>query len=159
MTMTVDVADMKVAKGPEGEIATSPLSCGIALAIWDPEVRVGGVLHFTLPDSGVNPQLAKDDPLMFCDTAVPLLLGEIFKMGAERNRVIVRLAGGSDMLGDNGHYDVGKRNHARVRQLLSDEGILIRGEAVGGTDSRTLTLNLSDGSVTVRFQTSEDQSL
>jgi chemotaxis protein CheD len=51
MTLTVGVSDMKVSDDPEAVLVTYSLGSCIGIAIYDAVVRVGGLLHFMLPES------------------------------------------------------------------------------------------------------------
>jgi hypothetical protein len=55
MQVVVGVADMKVSNRPEEVLVTHALGSCIGVAIYDPEAKVGGLLHFMLPDSSLDP--------------------------------------------------------------------------------------------------------
>jgi hypothetical protein len=42
-------------------------------------------------------------------------------------------------------FDIGKRNHLALRKILWKAGVLLSGEAVGGTTSRTVRLEIDGG--------------
>jgi len=42
-------------------------------------------------------------------------------------------------------FDIGRRNHLALRRILWKAGVLIGGEAVGGTNSRTVRLEVGTG--------------
>ena len=54
-------------------MTTYGLGSCIALAIHDPVASVGGLLHFMLPESSLNPRKAGENPYLFADTGIPLL--------------------------------------------------------------------------------------
>ena len=87
---------------------------------------------------------------MFADTGMKILLNEMTRLGADKRRVRVRLAGGAQMLGDQCLFDIGRRNHAAIRKLLWQQGMFIDGEHVGGTTPRTVRLNVGDGSFEIK---------
>ena len=117
------------------------------ITVYDPVVKVGGLLHFMLPESGLDPSKAKERPFMFGDTGIPLLFKKSYELGAQKQRLQVKVAGGSQILDDKGYFNIGKRNYAIVRKLFWRNNILIENEDVGGNVNRTMSLNLSDGSV------------
>lgn len=142
---------MKLAKGSGIELVTYALGSCIGVAIYDPEVKVGGLLHFMLPESKINIERSAQNPHMFCDTATPALFKAAYKMGAVKERLIVKIAGGSNVLSTSNFCDVGKRNHLAIRKILFANSIQIHGECVGGATGKTLRLNLTDGTASVKM--------
>jgi chemotaxis protein CheD len=143
--MVVGIADCRVSRDEAEVLATYALGSCIAVAIFDPVARVGGLLHYMLPDSALDPAKAGQNPFMFGDTGVAALLQQACGQGASRQRLIVWLAGGAQMVDGPGIFNIGKRNHLAVRKTLWKAGILVHSEAVGGTVSRNLRLEISTG--------------
>lgn len=52
-TVVVGVGDCRVTDEPV-ELVTYALGSCIAVVVWDPVAKVGGLLHFMLPDSSVD---------------------------------------------------------------------------------------------------------
>jgi chemotaxis protein CheD len=125
------------------------------VSIWDPVVRAGGMLHYMLPDSALSPEKAGNAPGMFCDTGVPRLFRALYELGGVKNRLVVKVAGGSMLLDDRGTFNIGKRNYLALRQLFWKNGVMIDGEDVGGSVSRTLRLHVGTGEVTVKTRDRE----
>ena len=134
---------------------TYSLGSCIGVTIWDPEVRVGGMIHYMLPESTLSPEKAKARPAMFADTGIPLLFRSVYRLGAIKKRVIVKVAGGSQLLDDNGTFAIGKRNYVMLRKIFWKNGVLIDNEHVGGSISRTLRLNIETGRVTIKMRQGE----
>ncbi len=86
----VGVADMKVSKQPEDVLVTHALGSCIGVAIYDPVARVGGILHFMLPDSNLDTSKSQSHPFMFADTGLPQLFRECYRLGAQKSRLRVR---------------------------------------------------------------------
>ena len=63
MNVIVGVADMKVSNDPEAMLVTHSLGSCIGLAIYDPVVKAGGLLHYMLPESSLDGRKAKKKPL------------------------------------------------------------------------------------------------
>jgi chemotaxis protein CheD len=150
--IVVDIGDMRVSADPGVELITYSLGSCIGVAIWDPEVHVGGMLHYMLPESSISPQKAKKNPNMFGDTGIPSLFRAAYELGAVKKRLIVKVAGGSCLLDDNGRFNIGKRNYTILRKLFWKNGVLIDSENVGGNLSRTMRLRIADGQVVIRNQ-------
>jgi chemotaxis protein CheD len=150
----VGVGDCRVSDDLDCELVTYALGSCIAVAIYDPEVRVAGLLHFMLPNSTLSPAKAHENPFMFADTGIPLLFRRTYEYGAERRRIIVRVAGGAQVLQSEGNFNIGKRNYLEMRKILSNAGLLVHGEAVGGTVSRTIRLEVATGRLRLRTECS-----
>ena len=155
MQLVVDIADMKVSATPDDELVTYSLGSCIGVSIWDPVARVGGMLHYMLPDSGLSPEKAKANPMMFADSGIPRLFKSAYKLGASKKRLVVKVAGGSQLLDDNGTFNIGKRNHVILRKIFWKNGILVESEHVGGSLSRTLRLNIKTGRVMLKMRAEE----
>lgn len=153
--MVIDIADLAVSADPTAHLITYSLGSCIGLTIWDPAAHVGGMLHYMLPDSQLSPEKARVTPGMFCDTGVPMLFRTAYELGASKHRLIVKVAGGSQLLDEAGIFNIGKRNYLALRKLLWKNGVLISGESVGGSISRTLKLEVATGEVSVKTRNQE----
>lgn len=151
MNIVVGIADMKVSRNQQAILITYALGSCIGITLYDPVVRIGGLLHFMLPDSKIDIQKARANPWMFADTGIPLFLQEINRLGGEAKRLIVKVAGGSAILDDSGFFNIGKRNYMMLRKVLWAHNLLIHGEDIGGQSNRTLFLEMSTGKVFVRI--------
>jgi chemotaxis protein CheD len=130
--------------GPDSTIVTHALGSCVAVCLWDPETRVGAMLHFLLPESRVNPERARKQPGTFADTGIPLLIQHAIERGLNKKRCRAHLFGGA-AVGAQGGLDVGKRNQLAARRLLWQHGIFVHAEALGGTDPRTVNFSIADG--------------
>lgn len=155
MDRVVDIADFAVSKDPRDTLVTYSLGSCIGVAIWDPEAQVGGLLHYMLPESSLSPDKAKSNPAMFADTGVPALFRAAYELGATKKRLVVKVAGGSQLLDDNGTFNIGKRNYVMLRKIFWKNGILIEKEDVGGSISRTLRLRCNGGRLTLKTRDGE----
>lgn len=150
MRHTVGVASMKVSACKEDLIVTHALGSCLGITIHDPVNCVGGLLHVMLPLSSIDPVKAEDNPYMFVDTGVPKLFHECYKAGADRSRLIVKVAGGAAFRDQNDLFAIGKRNYILLRKLFWKNGFMITAEDVGGTISRTLFLEIATGRTWIR---------
>ncbi len=157
MGQTVDIADFKVSADTRDVLVTYSLGSCIGVSIWDPEVKVGGMIHYMLPESSISPDKAKANPAMFADTGIPRLFRAAYELGAVKKRLVVKAAGGSQLLDDNGTFNIGKRNYVMLRKLFWKNGILIDAEDVGGSISRTLRLDVGTGRVTLKTRNQETE--
>ncbi len=155
MDIVVDIADLAVSSDPSVTLITYSLGSCIGVAIWDSVARVGGLLHYMLPESALSPEKARLSPAMFCDTGVPRLFRAAYELGAVKTRLVVKVAGGSQLLDDNGTFHIGKRNYLALRKILWKNGVLIQAEDVGGSISRTVRLSVASGAATIKSRSQE----
>ena len=144
------VSDFKVSNNVQDMIITYALGSCIAVVVYDPRVRVGGMLHFMLAESSIDKQKAMQNPAMFADTGIPLLFKTCYKMGAEKKRMIVKIAGGASILDDSDFFRIGQKNITAVRKIFWKNNVLITSEDTGKNFNRTVELHMSDGKVIVR---------
>jgi chemotaxis protein CheD len=147
----VGIGEFAVSDAAIDTIVTHALGSCIAVCIWDPAAGVGGLLHFLLPDSAINPDRAKTQPATFANSGLPLLFQAAYSLGLDKKRCRVRLVGGAEVanLGGVSSLNVGKRNLLAARNILWRNGLLIEKEAVGGTIPRSVALHLNDGAIDV----------
>lgn len=148
--VTVAMSDLAVTSSPDDVLVTYALGSCIAVVVYDPTRKVGGMIHYMLPSSSVSPEKARDMPAMFADTGVPALFHRMYAEGCAKQHLIVKVVGGAKLYEDNGTFDIGRRNYATLRQMLWKAGLLIASEDVGGCKSRTPRLFVASGRVIVR---------
>ena len=151
MKHIVGVADMVISAKCDDQIITHALGSCLGITVYDPVAKVGGMLHVMLPLSSIDTKKASENPYMFVDTGVPRLFLECYKLGAQKQRLSVKVAGGASTGGDReDFFQIGKRNFVALRKLLWKNGVLIDAYEVGGTDSRTISLDIATGELTLR---------
>jgi chemotaxis protein CheD len=144
------VGDWVVSAEPAITLATYALGSCIGLSAYDPVARAGGLLHFMLPDSGLNPGKAQRQPGAFFDSGFHRLMDDLRRLGADPRRLRFHMAGASKAAGHGDFFDIGRRNHLAAKRRLWELGCAVEDEDCGGEASRTFKLRLSDGRVTVR---------
>lgn len=149
-SLVVGISDCKVSQDLESVLVTYALGSCIAVALYDPASKVGGLLHYMLPESSLDAQKAQQNPFMFADTGIEALFQAVRSSGGNPRRMVVRLAGGAQVLDGEGVFQIGKRNYLAARRILWKAGVLISAEAVGGEVSRTTRLELATGRMWVR---------
>lgn len=146
----VGIADYKVANSPHRLITLGLGSC-VGVALYDPVMKVGGLLHIMLPDSTQFSNVTK--PAKFADTGIPLMIDDIKRRGGSPTRLTAKLAGGAQMfsgMDEKFVLNIGQRNSAMVREILSRIGIRILAEELGGNRGRTMIFDTASGQVTIR---------
>ncbi|MFZ5644581.1 MAG: chemotaxis protein CheD [Bacillota bacterium] len=146
----VGIADYKIARDPTRLITLGLGSC-VGVSLYDPLIKVGGLLHVMLPDSTQFNNVNK--PAKFADLGIPLMVKEMQAMGVNVSRLQAKLVGGAQMfsgLDDKMTLNIGQRNTEKSREVLKKMGIRILVEEVGGNRGRTMIVDTSTGQVTIR---------
>lgn len=141
----VGMADLQVAKAPDSLITLGLGSC-IGLTLYDPVTKIGGMVHYMLPDSTQlknNTNIAK-----FGDTGIRELYNQMIKRGAAPRRMVAKIAGGAKMfevsgLSNIGH--VGERNAEQAKKMLKELQIPLVASDTGLNYGRTVTLDCETG--------------
>ncbi len=143
--ITVSISDMKASKDAGALLVTHSLGSCIGLVGYDQKVKAGAMLHFQLPDSTNHGHRAQENPFMFADTGIPLFLQKLYSLGAHRNRLVLCMFGGANMLDDNELFKIGVKNARATKKILWQHSLSIKHEDVGGSSSRTLSLEIATG--------------
>jgi chemotaxis protein CheD len=149
--MVVGVADLAVSGDVGMHLVTYALGSCLGVVVYDAAARVGALLHVMLPDSALDRAKAESNPAMFVDTGVPRLFREAYRLGAAKERMVVKVAGGASQQGASDLFEIGKRNMIALRKILWKNGVMIKAHDVGGVVSRTMTLDVATGGVTLRI--------
>jgi len=150
MKVIVGIADMKVSKKPGDTLITYSLGSCIGVVIWDPQTKVGGLLHYMLPDPGPDKTKAQLKPFMFASSGVPALFKAAYALGADKNRMIVKVVGGSQVMDSAGIFNIGKRNYEILTRMFTKNGIRISKEDIGGNCNRTVSLDVGTGAILLK---------
>lgn len=116
----------------EEDVLTTVLGSCIAVCMYDPLRKIGGMNHFLLPsregEHGAN--------VRYGAYAMELLINGLLRQGADRGQLRAKMFGGASMMGNL--RDIGASNAAFARKFLADEGIPCLAESVGGTSARRI---------------------
>jgi chemotaxis protein CheD len=151
--LVVGMADLKVSSSASDQIITYALGSCLGVVVYDAVAGVGGMLHVMMPESQIDPRKAAANPYMFVDTGIPQLFKQCYALGAKKERLEVRVAGGAYQGEDESadRFQIGKRNFIALRKLLWKNGVMIKAHDVGGVQrSRTMDLAMGTGDVTVK---------
>lgn len=141
----VGMADLNICKSPD-VITTLGLGSCIGLTLYDPVTKIGGMVHYMLPDSTQvrnNQNIAK-----FADTGIDELLKRVIAAGANRHRLVAKIAGGAKMFETTGVSPIGHigaRNAEAAKQILKQKGIRLIAEDTGLNYGRTVELHSDTG--------------
>ncbi len=142
----VGMADLKICKAPDA-LTTIGLGSCIGIALYDPSTKLSGLAHIMLPDSTQiknNSNVAK-----FADTGIQKLYDDMIKAGANKARIVAKIAGGAKMFEFSGSSDssinIGLRNAEASKAKLKALGIRLLAEDTGANYGRTVELYSETG--------------
>lgn len=150
--LIVGIGEFAVSDKTGDLIVTHALGSCVAVCLFDPVAKVAGLIHILLPEARINPTRASDQPAAFADTGIPLLFETAYRHGAMKKRCVVHLIGGAEVTTSSdggGTFNIGRRNILAAKNTLWKNGVLIRGESVGGTLVRTVNLAVAGGRIQV----------
>lgn len=146
----VGMADLKVTGSPN-VLSTLGLGSCIGICLYDPTSKVTGLAHIMLPSSKAirnNENVAK-----FADTAIIKLIDDMGKIGANRRRLVAKIAGGAQMFSfstSNDTMKIGLRNAEAVRKALGELRIPIKADDTGGNYGRTIEFYSDTGVLLIK---------
>ena len=150
MEIKVGMADLNVCESPDSIITLGLGSC-VGVVLYDPVVKKCGMVHVMLPDSTAitnNQNIAK-----FADTGIDECLRRVLAMGAKKERLISKIAGGAQMFSvntSNTMLRVGDRNVEAVRKKLGELRIPIVAADTGENYGRTVVFYPETGEYLIR---------
>ncbi len=147
----VGMADLKICKAPD-ILTTLGLGSCIGIAIYDPSTRISGLAHIMLPDST---QIRNNsNPAKFADTGIQLLYDQMIKAGANRTKLVAKIAGGAKMFELSGAHaqsiNIGEKNAAASKEKLKQLGIPLKAEDTGLNFGRTVELYSENGDYVIK---------
>lgn len=149
-TIKVGMADLNIAKTPD-LLTTLGLGSCVGICLYDKVTKISGLAHIMLPSSKEiknNSNKAK-----FADSGIDELIHLMKKEGANKNNLIAKIAGGSQMFNFNSKNDmlrIGERNVNATKEKLKELNIRIIAEDTGGNFGRTIVFDSDDGSLNIR---------
>ena len=145
------VGDYGASSQPGEEVKTYALGSCVSVIFLDPKTRTVGMVHVALPDSSINKAKAQEKPGYFADTGIPALLQAMTRYGCDKRGkgLVVKLCGGANVMDTNDTFMIGKRNALAIKKILWSFGMGAVSEDLGGNFSRTVTISVETGQVTL----------
>lgn len=155
-SVKVKMAEYGVVEAPDQLITIGLGSC-VGITLYDKYKKIGGMVHIMLPENRKGLKPAK-----YADTGIPLLIEEMKKLGAKKNHMKAKIAGGAKMFSvtsKDSSLNVGERNVIKVKEVLKDLGISILGQDTGANYGRTMKFFTDDGRVLITSHKTDDKEL
>lgn len=152
--ITVGIADLNVVNAP-GTLATYALGSCVGICLYDAEKKLAGMAHIMLPFSKEAMQNI-DNKRRYADTGITELIQTMSLQGAVPSRLTAKIAGGAQMFSVNSAvFNIGERNVAAVKKMLTAYKIKIIAEETGANFGRTVFFHADTGIMEVRSATRE----
>lgn len=141
----VGMADLNICKAPD-MITTLGLGSCVGLTFYDPVMKVGGMVHYMLPDSTLisnNSNVAK-----FADTGIMELYKRVIAAGASSARLVAKMAGGAAMFkmsSTSSIGNIGEKNAIAAKKMLQRLNVRLVAEDTGLDFGRTVELYCETG--------------
>lgn len=135
---------------PERPLSTLLGSC-VAVCLFDPQTRMGGLNHFMLPNIRRSSHHDEVDTLLSGDYAMESLLNALLVKGAKKPRLQAKAFGGGTIINTDGPLmSIGQRNASFTKEWLDREGIPLLASDFLGPWSRKLLFLPATGDVFCR---------
>jgi chemotaxis protein CheD len=152
--LSVGLGEAVVSRDPQVVLVAYGLGSCLGVAMYDPVARVAGLLHAVLPTHQNGYQGGGEGSVFkYVDSGIYTLLTAMEEVGAQRSRLIIKLAGGANMLVSTAFshiFEIGTRNVQSAYQVLESLHLRVAAAEVGGNAGRTIRLYVSNGRLTVR---------
>lgn len=117
-------------------------SC-IGAAAYDHSRRIGGIAHIMLPGNAPDKAAEKT---RYAANAIDRILGQMMEMGSILSDVQVCLVGAGNVLRRDDDT-ICRSNVDSVQRILENRGIDVKASALGGTQRRSVSLDIESGDI------------
>ncbi len=123
-------------------------SC-VALCVWHPKLKIGGMCHYLLPMRRIREKEAPPDG-RYGDEAVELMLKEIKKAKTKPSDYHMKIFGGANMFSkviEKGAMNVGEKNVTLAENIAKEHGFQLMASHTRGTEHRSILFDIWSGDV------------
>ena len=145
--ITVMQGQALVSSDPNIEFSTVLGSC-VALCLYDPEARIGGMNHFLLAEPPFGSGLGSMIDEHFGTYLMELLINHMLFLGSSKPRLKARLYGGGNV--NRTTMRIGSANADFARSFVQREGIELLRSDLGGNCVRRVEFCPASGQVRCR---------
>jgi chemotaxis protein CheD len=160
-TIMIGIGGLDATKEPGASVKTMALGSCVSVVLLDRKTHAVGMAHVALPESKIDENKAKELPGYFADTAVPALIKRMAELGGpiDGRGLIVKLAGGSNVMDTSNTFNIGKRNILALKKTLWKFGLGPVAEDVGGDISRTVEVLVDSGMLKISTPNCETREI
>ncbi|SDX47842.1 CheD, stimulates methylation of MCP proteins [Collimonas sp. OK242] len=137
---------------PEDMVLSTVLGSCVSACVRDSTAGIGGMNHFMLPDDGscANSGSNIAASMRYGAYAMEMLLNELLKAGARRERLEAKVFGGGAVLANMTMLNIGDRNADFVLRYLQMEQVRVAAQDLRGNLPRRISYFPKSGKVMVR---------
>jgi len=157
--ITVGLGELKISTDPHDVLIAYGLGSCVGVGIYDAVAHVGGLLHAMLPERN---GAGNGDAAKYVDSGIAEMLRQLSTLGALKHRLMIRAAGGANMLTVSDlkrTLNIGERNVAAMQATLTALRLPVQAQLLGGSVGRTVRLYVASGRMTVRMLGGQEQDL
>lgn len=150
----VGIAQLAISR-PPSRLACLGLGSCVAVILYDPLVKLGGVVHVLLPKAPNH--FDRDEK--YADTGTKKLVESMIQQGASKVRLYARLVGGAEMFTaiNMALANIGRDNIFEARRVLHNNSVRIIAEETSGKKGRSMYFDLETGKVLVQTAFGSDR--
>ena len=140
----VQIGQVKASRGKVMLQSKAIGSC-IAIAAYDPTKNSGSLAHVMLP--GRAPAHKKpSEKTRYAADAIDAIISRMSRLGSKKDDLKVTIVGGGNVL-DRADDTICKDNIESILHILRKKGLKVRAKALGGTNRRSISLDVERGIV------------
>ncbi|MBC8438610.1 MAG: chemotaxis protein CheD [Deltaproteobacteria bacterium] len=145
MKKSIHVSTGEVNAARANTILNSPAigSCVVIVA-YDAKKMVGAMAHVMLP--GTSPEKRTSQRTRYAEDAIEEMIGMMTRQGTDRENIEVCLVGGANVL-QREDDTICQAIVDSVIEVLHKKNIEIKAKAVGGTERKSVSLNVNKGTI------------
>lgn len=140
-------------------VLTTVLGSCVSACVRDSTAGIGGMNHFMLPEDADPTSRDAAAAMRYGVYAMEMLLNELFKAGARRERLEAKVFGGGAVLANMPMLNIGDRNADFVLRYLQTEQVRIAAQDLRGSLPRRINYFPMTGRVTLRKLRRQDDAL
>ncbi|MFA6401938.1 MAG: chemotaxis protein CheD [Salinivirgaceae bacterium] len=132
----------------EPHLVDTILGSCVAVCIYDPVKKIGGINHYMLPFwNGTGLASPK-----YGNIAIQKLVEKMLAIGAQKENLQAKIFGGGEVIQTkSNHFKIGERNIEIAEKTLAEMRIKITGKSIGGKQGRKIRFNTETGVVLMKL--------
>ncbi|WP_411881070.1 chemoreceptor glutamine deamidase CheD [Polaromonas sp. YR568] len=140
-------------------VLTTVLGSCVSACVRDTMAGIGGMNHFMLPEDADPSSRDAAASMRYGAYAMEMLLNELFKAGARRERLEAKVFGGGAVLANMTLLNIGERNADFVLRYLQMEQVRVAAQDLRGNYPRRINYFPVTGKVTMRKLRQQDDAV
>lgn len=153
MDKIIGIGGIAISNTIGDQIKTFSLASCVAVTAYCQVRHTAGMIHVALPEDQKQGDWLKSQPCYYATYGVPLLLQKMCKeYGCPKESLEIELFGGARSVRGNDVFHIGTRNLRTVKGILEELNLMYVATEIGGTNSRTLGMDVATGKKTVFLQ-------